>query len=52
MKQEMMGWQRHQLDHMQIINTSFHTDNHASNKEINSLGLGLVSGSGLAVDIC
>jgi len=28
MKQEMMGWQWHQLDHMQIIYTSFQTDNH------------------------
>ena len=26
----MMGWQRHQLDHMQIICTSLQTDNHAS----------------------
>jgi len=25
-----MGWQQHQLDHMQIICTSFQTDNHAS----------------------
>ena len=31
MKQEMMGWQWHQLDHMQIICTSLWTDNHASN---------------------
>jgi len=30
MKQEMMGWQWHQLDHMQIICTSLQTDNHAS----------------------
>ena len=28
--QEMMGWQWHQLDHMQIICTSLQTDNHAS----------------------
>jgi len=28
MKQEMMGWQRHQLDHMQITCTSLQTDNH------------------------
>jgi len=28
MKQEMMGWQRHQLDHMQIICTLLTTDNH------------------------
>jgi len=26
----MMGWQWHQLDHMQIIRTSLQTDNHAS----------------------
>ena len=26
----MMGWHWHQLDHMQIISTSLHTDNHAS----------------------
>jgi len=30
MKQEMMGWQWHRLDHMQIICTSLQTDNHAS----------------------
>jgi len=30
MKQEMMGWQWHQLDHMQIICTSLQTENHAS----------------------
>jgi len=30
MKQQMMGWQWHQLDHMQIICTSLQTDNHAS----------------------
>jgi len=30
MKQEMMGWQWRQLDHMQIICTSLKTDNHAS----------------------
>jgi len=29
MKQEMMGWQWHQLDHMQIICTSLQTVNHA-----------------------
>jgi len=27
MKQKMMGWQWHQLDHMQIICTSLQTDN-------------------------
>jgi len=26
----MMGWQWHQLDHMQTIYTSLKTDNHAS----------------------
>jgi len=26
----MMGWQWHQLDHMQIICTSLQTDNHAN----------------------
>jgi len=30
LKQEMMGWQWHQLDHMQIICTLVQTDNHAS----------------------
>jgi len=30
MKQEMMEWQRHQLDHMRIICTLLQTDNHAS----------------------
>jgi len=29
MKQEMMGWQRHQLDH-KIICTLLQTDNHTS----------------------
>jgi len=29
MKQEMMGWLWHQLDHMQIICTLLQTDNHA-----------------------
>jgi len=29
-EQQMMGWQWHQLDHMQIICTSLQTDNHAS----------------------
>jgi len=28
LEQEMMGWQWHQLDHMQIICTSLQTDNH------------------------
>jgi len=30
LEQEMMGWQWHQLDHMQISCTSLQTDNHAS----------------------
>jgi len=30
MKQEMMGWPWHQLDHMQIICTLLQTDNHTS----------------------
>jgi len=34
MKQEMMGWQLHQLDHMQIICTSRQTDNHASTSSL------------------
>jgi len=33
MKQEMMGWQWHQLDHMQIMSTS--TDNHTSTSSLN-----------------
>jgi len=37
MKQEMMGWQWHQLDHMQIICTSLQTDNHASTESLNFL---------------
>jgi len=30
LQQEMMGWQWHQLDHMQIISTSLKTVNHTS----------------------
>jgi len=37
MKQEMMGWQWHQLDHMQIICTSLQTDKHASMLSLNFL---------------
>jgi len=29
MKQDIMGWRWYQLDHMQMICTSFPTDNHA-----------------------
>jgi len=35
MKQETMGWQLHQVDYMQIISTSFQTDNHASISPLN-----------------
>jgi len=35
MKQEMMGWQWHQLDHMQVICSSLQTDNHASTSSLN-----------------
>jgi len=35
MKQETMGWQWHQLDHIQIICTSLQTDNHASTSSLN-----------------
>jgi len=35
LEQEMMGWQWHQLDHIQIICTSLETDNHASTSTLN-----------------
>jgi len=35
MKQEMMGWQWHQLDHMEIIYTLLQTGNHASTSSLN-----------------
>jgi len=35
MKQEMMGWQWHQLDHVQITCTSLQADNHASTSSLN-----------------
>jgi len=35
--QEMMGWQWHQLDHMQITCTSLQTDNHASTSPVRFL---------------
>jgi len=35
MKQEMMEWQWHQLDHMQTIRTSLQRDNHASTTSLN-----------------
>jgi len=34
MKQEMTGWQWHQLDHMQIICTLLQRDNHASTSSL------------------
>jgi len=34
LEQEMMGWQWHQLDHMQIICISLQTDNHASTSSL------------------
>ena len=37
MKQKTTGWQWHQLDHIQIIYTSFQTDNHASTSTLNFL---------------
>jgi len=37
LEQEMMWWQWHQLDHMQIICTSLQTDNHASTSPRNIL---------------
>jgi len=38
LEQEMMGWQWHQLDHMQIICTSLQTDNHASTSPLSFYG--------------
>jgi len=35
LQQEMIGWQWHQLDHMQIIWTLLQTDNHASSSPLN-----------------
>ena len=34
LKQEMMGWQWHQLDRIQIICTLFQTDNHVSTSSL------------------
>jgi len=34
-----MGWQWHQLDHMQIICTTLQTDNHAGTPSLNFYGL-------------
>jgi len=38
-----MGWQWHQLDHVQIISTSLQTDNHASTSSLNFLQAGCAS---------
>jgi len=38
-----MGWQWHQLDHMQIICTSLRTDNHMSTSSLNILQAGCSS---------
>jgi len=38
MKKEMMGWQSHQLHHMQIICTSFQADNYAIISSLNFYG--------------
>jgi len=42
-EQEMMDWQWHQLDHMQIIRTSLQTDNHASTSPLSFLQAGCPS---------
>jgi len=34
----MMGWQWHQLDHMQVICTLLQTDNHASTSPLSFTG--------------
>jgi len=34
LEQEMVGWQWHQLEHMQIICTSLQTENHADNQAL------------------
>jgi len=34
LEQEMMEWQRHHLDHMEVICTSLQTDNHASTQTL------------------
>jgi len=43
MKQEMTGWQWHQLDHMQVICTLPQTDNHASTSPLSFLQTGCPS---------
>jgi len=39
----MMGWQRHQLDHMQIICPSVHRDNDARTSPLSFLQAGCLS---------
>jgi len=39
----MMGWQWHQLDHMQIIFTSLQTDNNTSSPPLSFLQAGCPS---------
>jgi len=39
MKQGMIGWLWHQLDHMQIICTSLQTDSHTSTSSLSFYGL-------------
>jgi len=39
-KQKIIGWQWHQLDHMQIICTLLQTDNHVSTSSLNFLQAG------------
>jgi len=34
MKQEMMGWQWHQLDHTHFVYTSLQTENHANTSPV------------------
>jgi len=43
LEQEIMGWQWHQLDHMQVICTSLHTDNHASTSPLSGVYIYAVS---------
>jgi len=43
LQQEMTRWQRHQLDHMQIICTSIQTDNHADTSPLSFLRAGCPS---------
>ena len=40
MEAETMGWQWHQLDHMQVICTSLQTNNHASSSSLEFLQAG------------